>query len=120
MGLPPCHSRRTLDPDRGVFFCAHPLMHAPNNLVTPEICSICSLWREPPPATFRPVVLAKPRGRCRHLGESTGVRPCSSCRGVVNVKVFACDHPNHGQTTLRECETCPDHEPCPETDAAGP
>jgi hypothetical protein len=111
MSLPPCHSRRRIAPTDQVFFCAHPLMHAPNNLVTPEVCRACDHWRRPPPEAFRPVVLGTPRGHCLHLGEPVGLRECVTCQGKVALKVFACAHPRHPETTLGECKSCPDHEP---------
>jgi hypothetical protein len=117
MNLPPCHSRRPI-PLPGVAFCAHPKMHAPDNLATPEICAVCSYWREPPPADFRPVVMTKPRGPCKSLGPQTGLRECASCGGRVRVKVYACSHPRHGETTLAECIRCEDHAPRSEDEAA--
>lgn len=46
--------------------------------------------------------------QCVHLGPATGeLRPCpppSQC----SAKVFACAHPSHETTTLRECEGCRD------------
>ncbi len=119
MNLPPCHSRRPV-PIAGFAFCAHPRMHAPANLVTPEICKLCGYWREPPPPSFRPVVLTKPRGPCVHLGPQTGLRECATCAGRVRVKVFACAHPRHGETTLAECASCPDHEAREEAGASTP
>jgi hypothetical protein len=118
MQLPVCHSRRHIEPASSTFFCAHPRHHSALNLVTAELCVICPLWREPPPATFRPVplVMPKPRGTCAHLGEQTGLRDCPSCRGSVRVKLFACSHPLHVETTLAECATCPDFEPRNDTE----
>ena len=71
MHLPPCHSRRDVDPAREIYFCAHPRVHIRNQLVTPPNCRICSYWLEPPPAEFRvmpkgPLLRDDP---CRHLGE---------------------------------------------------
>jgi hypothetical protein len=113
MNLPPCHSRRLIVFGGSAFFCAHPSVHAPNHLVTPEVCAACSHWREPPPPVFRPVELLKPRGRCLHLGGQTGLRECPSCLRKVLLKVFACAHPRHEETTLAECAKCPDHAPAP-------
>src|SRR5437667_10753503 len=97
MHLPPCHSRRDVDPANGLYFCAHPRLHIRNQLVTPANCRACSFWLEPPPATFRvmpkgPLVRDEP---CRYLGEVIELRPCKTCRGDVKVKVFACGHPAH-------------------------
>jgi hypothetical protein len=113
MQLPMCHSRRQLEPEGPTYFCAHPRHHSTGNLVTPEMCHACPLWREAPPPTFRtvPVSIARPRGPCTHLGEQIGLRECRSCRGSVRVKVFACRHPLHGETTLSACETCCEFAP---------
>ena len=108
--LPPCHSRRELAAESSVFYCAYPRMHVADQRVTAEICTICSYWREPPPETFRPFPPPPPRGKCRHLGEQTHWRDCPSCGGNVRVKVFACAHPAHGETTVEECLACPDHQ----------
>jgi hypothetical protein len=111
MSLPACHSRRRIAQTNQVFFCAHPLVRVPNSLVTPETCQACDYWRQPPPSSFRPVVLGRSRGPCLHLGEQTGLRECVTCQGKVSLKVFACAHPAHRETTLGECHSCPDHEP---------
>ena len=52
----------------------------------------------------------KNAGPCFHLGGQTGLRDCPTCDGSVRVKVFTCQHPLHQETTLRECETCPDFD----------
>jgi hypothetical protein len=44
------------------------------------------------------------------LGEETGLRECASCAGSVRVRVFACGHPRHEETTVREGEGCPDFQ----------
>ena len=111
MHLPPCHSRRDVDPAREIYFCAHPRMHVRNQLVTPANCHICPYWREPPPAEFRvmpngPLVRDDP---CRHLGEVIELRPCTTCVGEVKIKVFACCHPAHSETTLAQCQECCDY-----------
>src|SRR5438105_1221284 len=113
----PCHSRRYFQGESRLFFCAHPLMHSRDNLVTLQICQVCPLWQQPPPETYRPFTLTappKPRGPCAHLGEQVGWRECPSCQGSVRLKVFACGHPRHQETTLSECLQCPDHRPCPD------
>jgi hypothetical protein len=133
MNLVPCPARREIsDPERGpgVYFCAHPSHHSAGNLVTKENCWICPLWREAPPAEYRkfppdPVPTARisaatvsvPLPSCRQpcifLGEQIGFRDCPSCGGSVRVKVFACAHPAHQETTLNECTRCPDHQSRP-------
>jgi hypothetical protein len=117
MALPPCHSRRTLEGESNRYFCAHPRFHSKTGLVTGEVCLVCPLWREPPPAAFRPDPGPSQRGRCQHLGEQAGLRECPSCRGSVRVKVFACRHPAHLETTLAECAACADFRAAP---AEGP
>jgi hypothetical protein len=56
----------------------------------------------PPPAT--------PRGPCVHLGAQTGLRECAGCGGKTQLKVFACSHPAHTETTWDECQRCPDFQ----------
>jgi hypothetical protein len=88
-------------------------MELPGGLVRAEICRLCHLWREPPPAEYRPfppAVTPDPlRGECVYLGEQTGLRDCATCQGNVRLKVFECRHPLHEQTTLEECRLCADH-----------
>ena len=112
MKLPDCHSRRELGPGAKTFYCVHPLMSTPGNLVRAEICRLCSYWRGPPPTgprPFPPPLTPPLGGPCIHLGQQTGLRECSTCRGNVRLKVFACTHPLHRETTLEECGVCPDH-----------
>ena len=112
MKLPACHSRRELEPGGKVFFCAHPNVHALQQKVTAEICKACTRWRDPPPKTFRDPDTSEPqRGPCFYLGDQTGLRACDTCRGKVQLKVFACEHPLHHETTRDECQKCVDHEP---------
>jgi hypothetical protein len=116
MTLPPCPARRLLESESGVFYCAHPLHHSEDDRVTAPVCQACDLWRQPPPPVFRPFPpppAPPPRGPCRFLGEQTGLRDCPSCRGTVRVKVFACGHPLHVETTLAECPVCPDFQSRP-------
>lgn len=47
---------------------------------------------------------------CAHLGDVIRLEDCKTCRGTVRVKVFACHHPDHADTTLAFCRTCPDYE----------
>lgn len=112
-GLPYCHSRRDHDSDNGVYFCAHPRVHTPANLVRANICRLCTRDQEPPPQTFRsyPSSFGVTReGPCWYLGELMGLRQCPSCRGKVRVKVFDCDHADHESTTIRDCIRCADYE----------
>lgn len=54
------------------------------------------------------------RGSCVYLGGATGqLRSCASCRGRVELKVFACTHPAHAAdptTTALQCRSCPDFQ----------
>jgi hypothetical protein len=121
MALPACHSRRLFDGEESLFFCAHPQLHAKDNLVTPEICRICPYWQQPAPPEFRPFrpdARPKPRGPCLHLGEQTDLRECKTCGGSVRVKVFACAHPDHRETMLRYCAGCSDHQERPREEEA--
>ncbi|HEV3025303.1 MAG TPA: hypothetical protein VGX76_22685 [Pirellulales bacterium] len=114
MRLPACHSRRELQPGKAPFYCAHPDVHVPDQLVTAEICRLCNRWSEPPPDVFRPfppVVFPPPdAGPCFHLGEQAGLRDCPSCQGNVRIKVFECRHPLHVETTLAECSRCGEYD----------
>lgn len=119
MTLPPCHSRRLVELTGTVFFCAHPGHHSVSNLVTRETCHSCSLWQLPSPPEFRQFPPAPPSVRlspCQYLGEQNGLRDCPSCGGTVRLKVFACVHPRHQETTLAECLQCPDYS-AQQTDA---
>ena len=112
--LPPCHSRRDFDVDKGLFFCAHPQVHVAGDLVTAPVCRDCVRWREAPPERFKAFPSGTGRyegGSCLHLGEQTGLRACPSCAGNVQIKVFACQHPEHQSTTMEECRFCADYEP---------
>jgi hypothetical protein len=112
-GLAPCHARREFDEREGRFFCAHPKVGVADALVLPEFCRVCSLGEQPPPPQFRPRPEPQLRKRktipCQHLGDQIGLRECSSCRGQIQVKVFACQHPAHEETTRNACLRCPDY-----------
>ena len=109
--LPYCHCRREHDAASHVYFCAHPMVHTEGNLVGADICQTCRRWQEPPPAVFRPSTHVVRSGPCLHLGAQTGLRDCPTCRASVKVKVFACAHPDHEETTIKECISCTDYEP---------
>ena len=83
----------------------------PRSLVTPELCRVCRLSREPAAEAFRPFAAAGQSGPCFYLGKELGLRECKRCRGSVRQKTFACGHPLHGEAVLRECRSCPDYEP---------
>ena len=108
--FPHCHSRRDLEGETEYAYCAHPGMNIQEQRVSVGVCEICALRHGPPPETFRPFPPPPPRGLCRHLGAETGVRDCPSCLRNVRLKVFACHHPAHVETTIQECLNCPDHE----------
>jgi hypothetical protein len=70
------------------------------------MCVICPLWQQAAPPRFRkfpPDPPPRPRGPCLYLGEPVAWRECLSCRGSVRIKLFACAHPRHQETTLAEC-----------------
>jgi hypothetical protein len=108
--LPFCHSRRELPTESGAMYCVHPRVHVDGLRVNSAICKMCDYWKEPAPAEFRPFPPPPPRGRCAFLGEVTGFRECKTCSGRVHLKVFACAHPAHMETTWDECLLCPDHQ----------
>jgi hypothetical protein len=53
--LPRCLARVTLPREEHLFFCAHPAVETENQRVTAEFCLQCDRWREPVPATLRPL-----------------------------------------------------------------
>ncbi|WP_339910220.1 hypothetical protein [Symmachiella dynata] len=117
MKLPDCHSRHAVSDLQHEYHCTHPDVYARGRRVTDGVCKVCELWRLPPPgilvehAAYSPLVRI---GRCRHLGDQTGERLCPTCGGSVRVKLFACGHPNHSETTMRDCLLCNDYENPPE------
>lgn len=109
--LAPCHSRHELPGITDRYFCGHPRVRATNNVVSYEFCRLCAYWREPPPERARPMppkLVERLLGGCLHLGPAIGTRDCPGCAGHVRLKVFACAHPEHQETTLKDCESCPD------------
>jgi len=111
-GLAPCHSRRAFDPSQQSFFCAHPGVGAFDGMVSPALCKICRQSAEPAPIRFRDRSEAPRRPRaqpCSFLGKETGLRECPTCHGKVKLKVFDCHHPKHPETTISECQRCPDY-----------
>lgn len=111
--LPICHSRHALADTDERFFCAHPRVFATRSVVSYEFCRACDYWRLPAPSEPRrvPARLIDHRpGPCRYLGDEIGLRRCATCRGDVRVKVFACRHPAHAETTLGDCEACDDFD----------
>jgi hypothetical protein len=115
MKLPACHSRRPVPSADDVFYCVHPHMTVPDQIVRPELCKVCELWKRPAPMEFR--ALPTPEGQyrhtipCFHLGEQTGTRDCHGCGKSVRIKVFGCHHPEHSETTMQECLRCGDYYP---------
>lgn len=114
MNLPDCACRRELGDDADRYFCAHPRVRSPDCLVTGEICRLClhaSLLGPTETAdTTGEAPPSSPSNRCRFLGNPSGWRQCSSCSGNVRLRTYACRHPWHETTTLRECEQCPDFQ----------
>jgi len=75
---------------------------------------LCRYCFERPPEVFRSAdatTVSRAIGACFYLGHETGRRPCETCRGHVEVKVFACAHPLHQETTAAECHACKDFSP---------
>jgi hypothetical protein len=111
MELPACHSRRIVSPDDPNFFCAHPRVHRAGNLVYAEICRICDYWKLPAPQEFRPFPsVPRPPGSCKYFGDLLENRECLTCSGTVRIKVYACAHPRHPETTIRICSSCSDYQ----------
>lgn len=118
MSLPPCSARRYFEPASAEYFCAHPDLHSQDQLVTAAICQACTLWQQPPPSTMRTFSEQSARrriGLCIYLGDQLGLRDCPTCQGSVRVKVFACGHPGHVETTLAECGACADFAARPQS-----
>jgi len=69
------------------------------------------------PAKFRAPTRETPpyTSVCRHLGANIGERECKRCRGNVRLKLFACGHPLHQETTIQECRHCSDYRPSDST-----
>lgn len=114
MNLPPCHARQPLGDARDLFLCLHPKVVARGNRVTAGNCQACRHSHEPPPETLRdPSTLPRDpvRSPCVYLGAEIGRRACITCRGCVQVKVFACAHPACTETTLRGCLGCAWYSP---------
>jgi len=110
--LPDCYARRAISGETRRFHCLHPKVHIRDQIVTPAICGICTRWQEPRPESLRPDsdLVRIDRGlHCRFIGSEIGLRPCPTCRGTVNLKLFSCSHPSHMETTLHECRLCADY-----------
>ena len=65
--MPACSARRLLPGETRIFFCDHPRHHSLDDLVTPEICHACDLWKERPPETFRQIPKVFPSLRTKAL-----------------------------------------------------
>lgn len=76
-------------------------------------CRLCGrTLRTNKPASTIVRTCTKPRlDPCQHLGQQTGLRTCTSCRGNTRLKVYACAV--HGEATLAQCRTCGDYRPSP-------
>jgi hypothetical protein len=58
-----------------------------------------------------PLPAAPPRpGPCTFLGADLRTEDCPSCTGTVRIKIYACSHPDHEDTTIMGCRSCPDYE----------
>jgi hypothetical protein len=86
-----------------------------------DCCRVCYLYETNPkyralwdlPNTGGPAVR---RGNCVHRGADVRTVKCPTCRGEVQIKVFACAL--HQECTLAKavheiacCQTCQDFEP---------
>ena len=114
--IPACCLRQELEGVSDRFFCAHPLVKVPAGIVRPRTCRVCIFANARPAGALRnydPQVAGRLSGSCRHLGGLIGLRDCSTCAGHVQVKVFACTHPRHGETTASVCLNCQDFTPRP-------
>ena len=83
MHLAPCTYRSELPPQRNVFRCRHPNVHAKDDLVGPEVCNVCSLSR---PQTSHLARIAAARDRKIIRGRSTVPalgRPTYECDVVI-------------------------------------
>lgn len=56
-----------------------------------------------------PDSIGKARQPCAFLGAQIGLQECETCGGNVRLKLFACSHPAHDETTFQQCEACPDY-----------
>jgi hypothetical protein len=83
------------------------------NIVSAPICRMCTWWQHPPenPRPFPAISGKRREGPCMFLGDVIDERLCESCRGAVRIKVYECLHPQHDETTIRDCERCFDYEP---------
>lgn len=102
-----CNARRSLQGNNENYRCLHPHVHAPNHVVSQIICSLCST-KSVPMESLRPAGAPIRNRQCVHLGDQIGTQPCGDCAGAVKIKIFKCEHPEHSETTLAECEKCPD------------
>jgi hypothetical protein len=112
MVLSPCHSRRDIRPEKGLYFCRHPKVHLPGGVVDATFCGGCRLAEQPPPECprpFSPPPAAFHDGPCFYLGDQVSEQECPSCRGSVRIKVYRCHHPAHSETKLADCSFCTDY-----------
>jgi hypothetical protein len=92
---------------------------------TPARCRLCwlyhydpayrELWDALTPRADRPAGSAT-RAPCKHLGPEVRRQRCPTCRGAVELRLFAC--PLHTECTFATalpgiacCTNCPDHDP---------
>lgn len=109
----PCAMRADWIRNHGRFFCRHPHVFVRDQIVSPSICRLCSHRSSislPEARPFPTLNLVNRSGPCFHLGNQTGERKCSTCRGDVRQKVYQCDHPEHGETTIKDCDLCSDYD----------
>lgn len=76
-------------------------------------CPVCERHLQLP-SGLKPVRRC-PRGRCLHLGGEVRQQRCTSCAGLVNIRVYQCAV--HGEATIakkfndvRGCDLCSDYK----------
>jgi len=109
---PDCESRRELEEETPESVCLHPNVYVRGRRVTQGICKACDQRLQPPPGLLVEDPARSPLvrlGRCDYLGDQVGERLCPTCGGSVRIKLFACQHPKHIETTLRDCLRCEDY-----------
>ena len=109
----PCAARADWIRNHGRFFCRHPRVHVRDQIVSANVCRQCVSRTTVNIASQRPyptLNLVNRSGPCFHLGGQTGERKCETCQGEVRQKVFACLHPEHSETTVKDCDRCGDYD----------
>ena len=109
----PCAMRSDWIRNHGRYFCRHSSVHVRDQIVSPSVCRLCSHRTTEQVSPSRPyptLNLVQRTGPCFHLGDQTGERKCTTCQGDVRQKVFRCLHPEHQETTFKDCDHCSDYD----------